>query len=560
MQHYVYVLNKDGNPLMPTQRYGWVRRALKNGKAVVKQRLPSTIQLTYEPKTHEVQPVRLGIDPGRTNIGLAGVRDDGTCLYRANVETRNKEIPKLMGKRLTHRRASRHGERLARKRLAVKHHTMMKDGFVERKLPGYQDGVVKVKNIINTEAKFNNRVRPIGWLTPTVTQLLRTHMSCVEMVRKILPVSDVALEVNRFDFQRMENPHIKRWEYQKGPLHGYGSVEKSVFAMQNGVCFLCKKAPIEHYHHLIPKERRGSENVTNRAGLCLKCHAKVHTNPKATERLSKLKTGMNKKYHALSCINQMMKPFINWVEAEFPDHTYLIQGNDTKQYRERYNLDKDHNTDAYSVAATTMFSGACSCAHANALAGTQVCKSNRTNQNLTQGVACEEDAAANDFSPVSLDVTPDLNMPPVYFVKQYRCHDRANIKAQVYRTYKYDGKVVAKNRHPAYEAIVAKDGKIVQKKQKTPALDQWYEETKQKYGEAQARKMLSCLEVEKSSRRYNDRKRVLPGAVIVYKGKRYIRSGQLTNGAYFRVYGDDSWNIPASDCHVIPCTGLVYVS
>ena len=242
--------------------------------------------------------------------------------------------------------------------------------------------------------------------------------------------------------------------------------------MQNGVCLLCKKAPIEHYHHLIPKERRGSENVTNRAGLCLKCHAKVHTNPKATERLSKLKTGMNKKYHTLSCINQMMKPFINWVEAEFPDHTYLIQGNDTKQYRERYNLDKGHNIDAYSVAATTMFSGACSCAHANALAGTQVCKSNRTNQNLTQGVACEEDAAANDFSPVSLDVTPDLNMPPVYFVKQYRCHDRANIKAQVYRTYKYDGKVVAKNRHPAYEAIVAKDGKIVQKKQKTPALDQ----------------------------------------------------------------------------------------
>ena len=62
-----------------------------------------------------------------------------------------------MGKRLTHRRASRHGERLARKRLAVKHHTMMKDGFVERELPGYQDGVVKVKNIINTEAKFNNQ-------------------------------------------------------------------------------------------------------------------------------------------------------------------------------------------------------------------------------------------------------------------------------------------------------------------------------------------------------------------------------------------------------------------
>ena len=90
MQHYVYVLNKDGNPLMPTQRYGWVRRALKNGKAVVKQRLPFTIQLTYEPETHEVQPVCLGIDPGRTNIGLAGMRDDGTCQKQGNSETYGK--------------------------------------------------------------------------------------------------------------------------------------------------------------------------------------------------------------------------------------------------------------------------------------------------------------------------------------------------------------------------------------------------------------------------------------------------------------------------------------
>lgn len=30
---YVYVLDVDGNPLMPTRRYGWVRRMLKSGKA-----------------------------------------------------------------------------------------------------------------------------------------------------------------------------------------------------------------------------------------------------------------------------------------------------------------------------------------------------------------------------------------------------------------------------------------------------------------------------------------------------------------------------------------------
>ena len=44
----VYVLNKDGGPLMPTERHGKVRRMLKEGKAKVVRREPFTIQLLYE--------------------------------------------------------------------------------------------------------------------------------------------------------------------------------------------------------------------------------------------------------------------------------------------------------------------------------------------------------------------------------------------------------------------------------------------------------------------------------------------------------------------------------
>ena len=115
---YVYVLDKDGNPLMPTQRFGHVRRMLDAKKAKVVQTVPFTIQLQYEPETKVVQEVRISVDPGRTNIGINAVRKDGKCLFRANCETRNKEIPKLMGKRRTHRQASRYGERLKRKRRA----------------------------------------------------------------------------------------------------------------------------------------------------------------------------------------------------------------------------------------------------------------------------------------------------------------------------------------------------------------------------------------------------------------------------------------------------------
>lgn len=44
----VYVLNKDGKPLMPTTRGGHVRHLLKEQKARVVRTNPFTIQLLYE--------------------------------------------------------------------------------------------------------------------------------------------------------------------------------------------------------------------------------------------------------------------------------------------------------------------------------------------------------------------------------------------------------------------------------------------------------------------------------------------------------------------------------
>ena len=49
--NYVYVLDMDGNPLMPTSRYEKVRRILKSGLAKPVRNIPFTIQLTYIPET-----------------------------------------------------------------------------------------------------------------------------------------------------------------------------------------------------------------------------------------------------------------------------------------------------------------------------------------------------------------------------------------------------------------------------------------------------------------------------------------------------------------------------
>ena len=71
----VYVVNRKGKPLMPTTRCGHVAKLLKSGKAVPICNEPFTIKLKYD-TPDVVQPLYLGIDTGRENIG-AGVLSEG---------------------------------------------------------------------------------------------------------------------------------------------------------------------------------------------------------------------------------------------------------------------------------------------------------------------------------------------------------------------------------------------------------------------------------------------------------------------------------------------------
>lgn len=162
MSEYIYVLGIDGNPQMPTKRKRHVEQLLQTGRARIFRQVPFTIQLTYKNEP-VLQPVTIAEDPGRSNIGMAVVSLSGELLSAAVVQTRNKEIVKLMEKRKQHRRASRNGERKARQRLAKKCHTMIKTGFLMRKLPMYgKDKRVRCNVIKNTEAKFCNRKREDG--------------------------------------------------------------------------------------------------------------------------------------------------------------------------------------------------------------------------------------------------------------------------------------------------------------------------------------------------------------------------------------------------------------
>lgn len=82
----VYVLNKDGLPLMPTHKLGKVRHLLKDGKAKVVKRSPFTIQLNYDCGNH-TQSITLGVDAGSEHIGLSASTKKQE-LYCSDVELR----------------------------------------------------------------------------------------------------------------------------------------------------------------------------------------------------------------------------------------------------------------------------------------------------------------------------------------------------------------------------------------------------------------------------------------------------------------------------------------
>lgn len=100
----VYVISKNGQPLMPTCRHGKVRHLLKDGKAKVIKRCPFTIQLLYE-TTEFTQPVTLGIDAGSKHIGISATTENKE-LYAAEVGLRT-DITKLLSARRELRRSRR---------------------------------------------------------------------------------------------------------------------------------------------------------------------------------------------------------------------------------------------------------------------------------------------------------------------------------------------------------------------------------------------------------------------------------------------------------------------
>lgn len=143
----VFVVNKYGNPLMPTTPRK-ARLLLKSGLARIIKRTPFTIQLIYGSSGY-VQEVKAGIDSGYQTIGYSASTDKEELLG-GEVQMMNG-----MSKRLKERSMYRTQRR---NRLRYR------------------------------QPRFNNRKRDDGWLAPSIQHKLDTHFKVIEMLKSVLPI------------------------------------------------------------------------------------------------------------------------------------------------------------------------------------------------------------------------------------------------------------------------------------------------------------------------------------------------------------------------------------
>jgi 5-methylcytosine-specific restriction endonuclease McrA len=241
MQH-VLVVDKNREPLMPCHP-ARARELLKQGKATVLRRYPFSIMLN-ECEGGETQPVQVKIDPGSKTTGLSVVGDF----------KRGKRV--IWAAELTHRGQQIRDALLSRRQLRRSRRS---------------------RKTRYRQARFLNRRIPKGWLPPSLRSRLNNIWTWLKRLNRFVPITHLAMELTKFDTQKMQNPEISGIEYQQGALQGY-EVREYLLEKWGRKCAYCGVVHVPLFiEHIIPKARGGSNRVSNLAIACEPCNTKKGT-------------------------------------------------------------------------------------------------------------------------------------------------------------------------------------------------------------------------------------------------------------------------------------------
>ena len=194
-----------------------------------------------------------------------------------------------------------------------------------------------------------NRKKPDGWLPPSIRSKINTHIKVVEKVHKILPISQVVVEVAQFDIQKIKNPEISGAEYQQGDQMGFWNAREYVLYRDGHKCQHCKgksKDKILNVHH-IESRKTGGDAPNNLITLCKTCHDDFHSGK------IELKIKRGQSFRDASLMN-IMRWFLWDKLKELYPNSKLTYGYITKNKRIKNGLEKSHRTDARCISGNSL--------------------------------------------------------------------------------------------------------------------------------------------------------------------------------------------------------------
>ena len=293
------------------------RKLLRDGKAAIYRKEPFTIILKKETEDTTHKDYRLKIDYGSRHTGLAILKGSKVC-WLGQIEHRTN-IKDLLDERRGYRRRRRNA------------------------------------NLRYRKARFMFRVKPKGWLPPSLMSRVNNIKTFVRRLIICLPLGAISYENVKFDTQKLMNPDISGIEYQQGKLAGY-EIREYLAEKFNHRCCYCgieqgqgRKFEVEH---IIPKTRGGSNRISNLAWSCHECNqekdnltAEEYEHPEVQEQVKRPLKDVALVTATRWKVLEILKSFGLPVECG--------TGGLTSYNRNKRNIPKEHYYDACCVGKST---------------------------------------------------------------------------------------------------------------------------------------------------------------------------------------------------------------
>lgn len=327
----VFVLSKDGHPLMPCHP-ARARELLRKGRAVVVRQTPFAIRLKDRTRAQStVDGLQLRIDPGSKGTGLALTDEKWETGADSRVVTVRRGVFSM---ELQHR-----GDQI--------HHSMgQRAGYRHRR---------RSANCRYRAPQSNNRVVAKGWLPPSLRHRVDTTFSQVNRLCRYAPITEIHLERTAFDTHSMSaGRRLHGAEPTQGPLAG-STARTYLHARWKSACAYCDATGVPlNIDHVRPRSQGGSNRITNLVLACLPCNkAKDNRSVESflahrPDRLAKILGQLKEPLRDAAAMNSTQARLMEALETlGRPVHAW--PGRLTMANRLTTGLSKTHTLDALSV-------------------------------------------------------------------------------------------------------------------------------------------------------------------------------------------------------------------